>query len=66
MTRLAVIPVPLWQLLVAVGLLIITIFILIRAVSGMFRAQLLLTGKKFSLGLFIKALRGRHPDMLET
>ncbi len=66
MTRLAITPVPLWQLLTAVGLLILTVYILIQAVSGMFRAQLLLTGKKFSLGLFFNALRGKHPDTLET
>ena len=65
MTRLAITPVPLWQLLTAVGGMAITIFVLIRAVSGMFRAQLLLTGKKFSLGLFFKALRGKHPDFQE-
>jgi ABC-2 type transport system permease protein len=64
MTRMAVTSVPLWQILTAIGLLIITIILLIRAVSGMFRAQLLLTGQKFSLGLFIKTLRGKHPDTL--
>ena len=58
LTRMAVSPVPLWQILTAVGLLIVTIYLLIRAVAGMFRAQLLLTGKKFSLGLYIKTLFG--------
>jgi ABC-2 type transport system permease protein len=66
MTRMAVTSVPLWQLLVSIGLLIITIIILIRAVSGMFRAQLLLTGQKFSLGLFIKTLSGKHPEHIST
>jgi hypothetical protein len=56
MTRMAVSPVPLWQLLVSITLLILTILLLIRAVAGMFRAQTLLTGSKFSLGLFIKTL----------
>jgi len=59
LTRIAVSPVPLWQLLAAIGLLILTIYLLIRAVAGMFRAQLLLTGKEFNLGLYIKTLFGR-------
>ena len=59
MTRMAVSPVPLWQLLLAVGLMLLAIWILIRAVAGMFRAQLLVTGKKFSLRLYLKALLGQ-------
>lgn len=58
MTRLAVGNVPLWQLLTAVVLMNLTIILLIRGVAGMFRAQILLTGQKFSLGVFIKALLG--------
>ncbi len=65
MTRLAVGPVPFWQLLVAIGLMLLTIFLLIRAVSGMFRAQLLLTGKKFSLGLYLKMLFGQELERTE-
>ena len=60
LTRMAVSPVPLWQILSAIGLLIVTIYLLIRAVARMFRAQLLLTGKKFSLGLYIKTLLGQE------
>lgn len=59
-TRMAVTTVPLWQLLAAVVLMIVTIIILIRAVSRMFRAQLLLTGKKFEIGLYFKALLGQE------
>lgn len=66
MTRMAASTVPLWQLMLSITLLMVTIVILIRAVSGMFRAQLLLTGQKFSLGLFINTLRGKHPDTLNT
>lgn len=66
MTRMAVTPVPLWQLLLAITLLVIMIYFLIRAVSGMFRAQLLLTGKKFSLGVLIKALRGKDLEASES
>lgn len=60
MTRIAVTSVPLWQLLLSMALLGITIFFLIRAVARMFRAKLLLTGKKFDLGLYIKALSGKE------
>ena len=60
MTRMSVSPVPLWQLLLAVGLMILTIWFLIRAVAGMFQAQLLVTGKKFSLKLYLKALLGQE------
>lgn len=56
MTRITATTVPLWQILLSIGLLLITAFILIRAVAGMFKAQLLLTGKKFSIGLYLKAL----------
>jgi ABC-2 type transport system permease protein len=69
MTRMATTSVPLWQLLVAIGLMILTIVFLIRGVAGMFRAQLLLTGKKFKIGTFIKALFGKMPSttqILET
>lgn len=59
-TRMAVTTVPLWQLLVAVALMIGTIILLIKAVSRMFRAQLLLTGKKFEIGLYFKALMGQE------
>ncbi len=66
MTRMAVAPIPLWQLLSSILLTMGTIILLIHAVSGMFRAQLLLTGQKFSFGLFIKALRGKLPDIIKT
>jgi ABC-2 type transport system permease protein len=66
MTRMAVTPIPIWQLLLSISLLILTIILLLRAVAGMFRAQLLLTGKKFSLGLLIKALLGKQLDETES
>jgi len=65
MTRLAVGAVPLWQLLLSIGLLILTVVLFIRAVAGMFRAQVLLTGKKFSLGLYLKALFGNELEAVE-
>jgi len=65
MTRLAAGSVPIWQLLLSIVLMILTILLIIRAVAGMFKAQLLLTGKKFSLGLFLKALFGRELETVE-
>ena len=61
-TRMAVTTVPLWQILTAIGLLLVTIFILVRAVAGMFRAQVLLTGKKFSMGLYLRTLFGKKTE----
>lgn len=66
MTRMAVTPIPLWQLLLSIALLILTIILLLRAVAGMFRAQLLLTGKKFCLGLLIRALLGKQLEETES
>jgi ABC-2 type transport system permease protein len=60
MTRMAAAPVPLWQLLASISLLIISIILLIRAVAGLFRAQTLLTGKKISLGMFIRTMLGQE------
>lgn len=57
-TRLAVGTVPAWQVFASIALLILTILIIIRAVSRMFKAQHLLTGQKFSLGLYLKVLFG--------
>lgn len=61
-TRMSVISVPLWQILTAIGLLLVTIFFLVRAVAGMFRAQVLLTGKKFSVGLYLRTLFGKKSE----
>jgi len=51
--------VPLWQLLLAVGLLLITVYIILRAVASVFRAQHLLSGQPFSAKRFFSALLGR-------
>jgi len=58
-TRIAVTAIPLWQILTSVGLLLVTVIIMVRAVAGMFRAQVLLTGKKFSVGLYLRTLFGK-------
>lgn len=62
LTRMAVTPIPLWQILTAIALLIGTIIILIRAVAGMFRAQILLTGQKFSMGAYLRTLFGKKSE----
>jgi ABC-2 type transport system permease protein len=59
MTRLAVGDVPVWQPLLAVGLLLITISIILRAVARMFHAQTLLSGQPLSVRRFLGALLGR-------
>jgi ABC-2 type transport system permease protein len=59
MTRLSATTVPLWQNLLAVGLLLATAALIVKAVAGMFRAQTLLSGQTFSMQLFFKALAGK-------
>lgn len=59
-TRLTVSAIPAWQLAASIGLLILTVIFLVRTVARMFRAQNLLTGKKFSFGLFLRVLVGHE------
>jgi ABC-2 type transport system permease protein len=59
MTRLSAGPVPFWELGLAVLFLVAMVVLVVRAVSGMFRAQNLLSGQTFSLRLFFQALTGR-------
>lgn len=59
MARLASANVPWWQLAISILLLLATVYLLIRAVAGMFRAQRLLSGQAFNLKLFVGALLGR-------
>jgi ABC-2 type transport system permease protein len=59
MTRLTAGSVPLWQLLLAVLLLVLTAWFLLHAIAGMFRAQTLLSGQEFNLKLLFKALIGK-------
>jgi ABC-2 type transport system permease protein len=49
MMRLTAGPVPLWQLLLSIGLMILTAQVIVRAVAAMFRAQHLLSGQEFSV-----------------
>jgi len=57
--RLTVGGVPLWQPLLAAGLLVLTAILVVRAVAGMFQAQHLLSGQSFSARRFASALLGR-------
>ncbi len=57
--RLTVGGVPVWQPLLAAGLLVLTAILVVRAVAGMFHAQNLLSGQSFSARRFASALLGR-------
>ncbi|NIN63315.1 MAG: DUF3995 domain-containing protein, partial [Anaerolineae bacterium] len=57
--RLTIGGVPLWQPLLAAGLLVLTAILVVRAVAGMFHAQNLLSGQSFSARRFASALLGR-------
>jgi len=61
MTRLTSAPVPFWQPLLAALLMLLTSFIVIRAVAGMFHAGILLSGQSFSIRRYVCALLGRNP-----
>jgi ABC-2 type transport system permease protein len=58
MLRLAIQPVPAWQLAVSIGLLAAFAVLIVRAVASLFRAQLLLTGQKLTVKNFSRLLRG--------
>jgi ABC-2 type transport system permease protein len=55
-TRLTVGGVPVWQPIVAAGLMLVTAVLIIRAVASMFHAQILLSGQPFSITRYIKVL----------
>ena len=59
MLRLSIGGVPWWQPPLAAGLLLITVYFILRAVAGVFRAQYLLSGQPFSAKRFFGALLGR-------
>jgi ABC-2 type transport system permease protein len=59
MTRLAAGPVPLWQLLLAVGLMIATVAWIIFSVTRLFHAQIMLAGSPLKLKRFLKAFIGK-------
>ncbi len=51
--------VPLWQLLLSIGLLFITAYLALQMVAAMFHAQNLLSGQPFSVKRYLGALAGR-------
>ena len=51
--------VPLWQLLLSVGLLFVTAYFTLQMVAAMFHAQNLLSGQPFSVRRYFRALAGR-------
>ena len=59
MLRLSVGGVPWWQPLLAAGLLLITVYFILRAVARVFRAQYLLSGQTFSVKRYLGALLRR-------
>ncbi len=59
MTRLAAGSVPWWQIVLALVLILLTAYAIIRSVSRFFRAQNLLSGQEFKAKYFFKALFGK-------
>ena len=59
MMRLTEGSVPLWQLLLSTGLMLVTVYIIVHAVAAMFHAQNLLSGQPFSFKRFANALLAR-------
>jgi ABC-2 type transport system permease protein len=55
-TRVAIVNVPLWQVALSIALLLVFAVVVIRAVSNLFHAQTLLTGRKFNAIQFLKML----------
>jgi ABC-2 type transport system permease protein len=51
--------VPLWQILLSIGLLLISAYAALQMVAAMFHAQNLLSGQPFSVKRYLKALTGR-------
>jgi ABC-2 type transport system permease protein len=59
LTRLIAGGVPLWQPLLAIGLLALTDYFVVRAVARMFHTQHLLSGQPFSVRRYFGAILGR-------
>lgn len=59
MTRLSAAVVPPWQIALSITILALTAWLALRAVSGMFRAQNLLSGQSFNMKRFMLALAGK-------
>jgi len=61
MMRLALGPVPPWQLAFSIILLVGTMVVILRAVARMFRAQNIMSGQPFSLKRLVFALLEKNP-----
>jgi len=59
MSRMAATQVPVWQILLAVLLLVGFAYLIIRSVAGLFRAQTLLSGQSFNAKTYFMALLGK-------
>jgi ABC-2 type transport system permease protein len=59
LTRMAVDDIPIWQVLLSAGLLILFAVWVIRVISVLFRGQVILGGQPFSRTRFLKALIGK-------
>jgi ABC-2 type transport system permease protein len=59
MSRMAATQVPIWQILLAVVLLLGFAYLIIRSVAGLFRAQTLLSGQSFNVKTYLMALMGK-------
>jgi ABC-2 type transport system permease protein len=57
--RITISDVPVWQLVVCVALLVVTVVLVVMAVERMFRAQTLISGQPFSARKYLQALLGR-------
>jgi ABC-2 type transport system permease protein len=58
-SRMTVIDVPTWQLLLAAVLQLVTAVVIVRLVARLFRAQILLSGAAPSPGRYLRVLFGR-------
>ena len=56
LTRLSVGPVPTWQLIASIALLIGAVIIVIRGVSNLFSSQYLLSGQKMNITVFLRTV----------
>jgi ABC-2 type transport system permease protein len=54
--RMTVTAVPLWQLALSLGLLVITVILVLRAVGKIFRTQMILSGQPFTVRRYLRAL----------
>jgi ABC-2 type transport system permease protein len=59
MTRISATQVPWWQLLLAIALLVATVYLVLRVVASLFRAQNLLSGQPLTIKRYLRTLVGK-------